>query len=122
MQLKTKKLIAREGLIILSILCISGLFVLIGNYFSKPKPIQFEPVPKWEDTQPINSESKVDLSFLPDQPTPGFIPDKPLPKISLLSKLTDIGFVILLLGYPAYWLSRFIFWAIKTLKQKEANG
>lgn len=30
----------------------------------------------------------------------------------------SVGIVILLIGYPVYLLIRFIFWAIKTLREK----
>ena len=150
MKLKTKKIIAREGLIILSILCISGLFIFIGNYFSKTRTVKWDSIPTWENTTPIKkgfdiktarpinnlsvAEQK-ELDLLEHERTqtelsgqlvpPEDMPDldnKSLIKRKLLSRLTDIGFVFLLLGYPSYWLSRFIFWAFRTLKQKEANG
>jgi len=74
-----KKIIAREGLILLTIVGVGFAFRIIGT--------SGHPFSEWVDVTPFNS-------------------------------LDGFGRIMIILGYPFYLLIRFIFWAIKTLRQK----
>ena len=65
-----KKIIAREGLVLLGIMLVGLLFFFVGVFMSN------------------------------------------------VALIGEIGYFILVLGYPAYLLIRFILWAVKTLKGK----
>jgi hypothetical protein len=93
-KMNIKKIIAREGLIILGILLPGIILLLIGNILI---------------TQP--TQIQIDVTKLPDQPTI-------YTKIGY--NLNKIGLLLLLFAYPLHWLIRFVIWAIKTLRQKEA--
>jgi len=116
-----KRIIAKEGLIILGIIGVGCILITTPELYIKPKPIretknleqgQIYTTEKNAKPWEIWQEEKV----------------KPEHKIFRLSevekacerqeKIRFIGFIILLFGYPAYLLVRFIIWAIKTLKEK----
>jgi len=75
---KLKKIIAREGIIILSILLIGGVLVLL-------------PLFTWLFVGTIEL---------------------------LFQVVGGLGVAVLLFGYPAYLVLLFVFWAIKTLRDK----
>jgi hypothetical protein len=131
MQLKTKKVIAREWLIILGILIISGLFIIVGENAGK----------KFEEHQKI----KPPKGFVLDTPTiqenKPFDPDAYLAErkgiiqppnrkviflVNFFGFLKNLGYFLLIFAYPFYWLGRFTIWlgrftiwAVRTLKQVE---
>ena len=73
----TKKLIAREGLILLGILVLAAIIVF----------------------------GLSTTEFVVGGEQPG-------------QKIFTFAFMLVLLGYPMYLLIRFVFWAIRTLKEK----
>lgn len=75
---KIKKIIAREGLIVLGIISIGFILRFIGT--------SGHPFSEWIDVTSLNF-------------------------------LDGFGRIIIISGYPLYLLIRFIFWAIRTLKQ-----
>lgn len=83
-----KKIIAREGLIILGVIVASVFILLVGN-FAYNKCYYFAP----EANRAIAiSRFGIDVK--------------------------TFGAYVLLLGYPVSWLIRFILWAIRILKEK----
>lgn len=133
-----KKIIAREGLIIISILLLILIsFMLPDSIVIKDKGIQpketeevYEITTKghllieklytvlWDKTKVepqnkwdryiVETKSKNDISHL-----------NIIKEAISLSELKSILLAILLSAYPFYWLIRFIIWAIKTLKEKK---
>ena len=94
--MKVKKIIAREGLILLGIV-ILGLFIyFIGRYLNNIYLIQHQEV-KFKVMQNMK------YSLL------GYTP---------YIRIMSFGLNIAIFGYPDIALIRFIFWAIKTLKEK----
>ena len=87
-----KKILAREGLIIIAILVfgalIIGINILCNNIFVK----------HYVNTPQENAVGWQIISYA---------------HYDLINRL---GFMILLLGYPLYLIIRFIFWAIRTLR------
>jgi hypothetical protein len=121
---KTKKFIAREGSIIIGIIVIGLLTFHIGasglerykNKFWKEIIANKEEFKKLtnEDQGEARRQYMEQWSTGPGQATfreYGF-------GVYIVYYLQFIGFWLLRLGYPFYWLIRFIFWAIKTVKQK----
>jgi hypothetical protein len=130
MKLKTKKTIAREGLIILFILFLGGLFMITGEYFyHKIKEIDTDVAP-WEKYRLKQTEKENPLAkYMPDQPKKKLNFDKYLLSkaevkknkklISIFNNIRIIGLIIFISGYPVCLLTRFVIWSIKTLRQKE---
>ena len=91
---KIKRIIAREGLIIIGIMVFSLCFYwlielmrhLLATYFMS----------KVKDIKDING----------------------LPNLMLFAYIKDFSILILVVSYPAYLMVRFILWAVKILKQK----
>ena len=118
---KIKRIVAREGLILLGIIGIGFIIMTTPQLYIKPKPIR--EAKSLEQGQTYVTEGKAKPWEVWQE---GKV--KPEHKIYRLSevdkaeerqdKVRTTGFVILLLGYPVYWLVRFIAWAIKTLRQK----
>lgn len=75
-----KRIIAREGLILLAIIGVGFIFRIIGT--------SGHPFAEWIDVTPLNL-------------------------------CNTFGRIIIISGYPFYLIIRFIFWAIRTLKQKQ---
>ncbi len=86
---KLKRIIAREGLVLLGIIFLGTLILLFSISLMNKNNILFR--------------------FLPL--------DYYTTEIVLAKILKAIGISITILGYPAYLLIRFINWAIKTLKE-----
>lgn len=85
---KIKKIIAREGLILLGILLLGSIIIWIAellNYIFNP--------PATKDVLPR-------LVFEP------------------FYQIIDIGKWVRIIGYPVYLVIKFIIWAIRALKQK----
>ncbi len=181
---RIKKIIAREGLIILSFVGISLLIILTPDLYIKPKPIdllagvtsaedksidtlmQFRnkysqyndldnltlaeklasKYPEYEqvykDFQKINERNKnktniFDVSTAKPDKRDYYaeeIEGKSSPQYQGTYRLSEVekaeqqkekvktfGFNFFIFGYLAYLLVRFIFWAIRTLKQKDVR-
>jgi len=93
-KMNIKKIIAREGLVIISIIIVGlllincpSIYLAVENFIGR----FFHSRLIWEEW--VN---------------------KPL----YISIPENIGWFLLLLGYPSYLLIRFIIWAIKTMKEK----
>lgn len=82
---KIKKLIAREGLVLLSLLMFGFILLFLGNYLNS-RPIDLL-------AQPPESHHNFDI-------------------------LLNVAYILIIAGYPFYLLTRFIVWAIRTLKQR----
>ena len=95
MKQSTKKIIAREGLILLAIISVGFLFIFLS---SKAVPLE------------ANWRANVPRGFQLD--------DYNATESAPISKNIEFfGGLLLLGGYPIYLLIRFIFWAIRILKQ-----
>lgn len=116
---KTKRIVARESLIILGIIGITILTIFSSSFLPYPNPIKTD----IETGRPLTLTPKqfeklkqagftVDKIVLFEQRRLTENCDKTRSNLSL------IGFFVLVAGYPLYLLTRFILWAIKTLKQK----
>lgn len=159
MSIKIKKLIAREGLIILSFIGLSLLIILTPDIYIKRKPIDFlvgvtkqedksleiimnfrkkypqyndldnltlterlarkypEYVPVYQDLKKINERNKNKTNVFDVSTATTITPS--IEKIYIQKeKVKSFGFLLLFLGYPIYLLCRFIFWAVKTLRNK----
>lgn len=103
-----KKIIAREGLVIIGIVGLSYFFYSpLTNFYVQPKmtiqrdyhaeEIEKKPVPQFtkvcSDAEMENAEKRERF-------------------------VRGIGLNILFFGYPIYLLVRFILWAIKTVRKK----
>lgn len=111
-----KKIIAREGLILLGIIGIGYIIMATPELYIKPKPIRIE--------QAKNKETPIDL-LIEKRITYLDTGERHIYRLSEVEKsgnkqkaVKNIGFDILIFGYPVYLLIRFIIWAIKTLKHK----
>lgn len=138
---KTKRIIAREGLVILVCIGLSlGSFLIYNlipgrsipfRYFISTLGYKYEMTSE-EYRYNFSDEAKVELmknlaeEYPKDNlPPPGFVPeDLDIKCVGQDCKLIDhiknacfnFGFVFLLLAYPIYLIIRFIIWAIRTLK------
>ena len=116
-----KKLIAREGLIFIGIMLLGILFSFISAQipYAERKPVG---APVFKDNGPWNQYivgtkdekgrpiEKIDGSwYLKDANENNIMKDN----------FNNFGILTLFFCYPFYLLIRFIFWAIRTLKQKE---
>jgi hypothetical protein len=108
MNLRTKKIIAREGLIVAGILITGFLFVGIAKIGADHYSSLLKELPE--------------LSFLPDQPVGRenlhVLYLKYNSMIRTFHFVSVIGFLLLVAAYPLYILTRFIIWAIKIVKTK----
>jgi len=124
MDKKIKRIIAREGLIIIVILAI-GLFAFnIGKQSLKHYKDRY-----WKEviannaiylrTNPYKqNEIKQQYNKLWSTSFNGKV-NKEFGLGSYIAYcLQFIGFWLLCLGYPLYWFIRFIIWAVRTLKEK----
>lgn len=121
---KLKKIIARDGLVILGILGIGMILFLLGN-ITKPNniiSIRYKTnFGTWEieaNRQPTLQEAKVALSEKIGKSVSdiNIIDSKEIYKYS--DYLVFIGIFLMSCGYLLYLLIRFIIWAINTLKEK----
>jgi hypothetical protein len=150
MLLNTKKMIAREGLIVLGILIIGITLSYFGNQLHAKYSHKFYKVTdnatgneftlEWDsDIPPMDSEitsiikGKLGKSFVVSKEEWGVdnikrgdvVYCKTFDDILVSGKtkifyiIKKVGNMFLIAGYPLYWLVRFIFWAIKTLKQND---
>lgn len=118
---KIKKIIAREGLVILTVVALGGGLIFLSTRYP------FYPVAIRTDIKtgrPLTLTSK-QFDKLQQE---GFAVEKiaSFEQRRLTencdktrNNLSLIGFLALVGGYPLYLLIRFILWASKTLKQKE---
>jgi len=147
MKMKIKKIVAREGLIILSIVILSGIALSLPETVTikeidKPIDLLQEKRLKITDTKTgIIYTVIVDKKYV-EEKADGFnftkadalkelgsrgklesIKDLNIIKKELpISKIKFNIFLCLLLAYPVYLLFRFIIWAIKTLMTKESHN
>lgn len=140
MKQTTKRVIAREGLIIIT-LCITGVILLVLDARQQSKFYEYERTPKVYvriDSSNINASfpksTRRDIMLkalkrdfnITELPIidPFFVPDVVEEKydsngeLLLPSKWKNIG-PLLVFAYPLYLLIRFVVWAIKTLRTKE---
>lgn len=108
---KIKKVIAREGLILLCLVFLScGFFYL--DYLQKTwvsKPVESSEVGKPKDLfDRIPDIEIMDIAKIPINQRPLFF----------RFDFNKIGLFSLFFAYPLYLVVRFILWAIKTLKEK----
>lgn len=115
-KMSIKKIIAREGLVLLGIIGIGYIIMTTPDLYIKSRPIRIE--------QATNKETPIDL-LTERRITYLDTGERKIYRLSEINKARDrqervrnIGFVILLFGYPVYLLVRFIIWAIRTLRQK----
>jgi len=135
MKQNIKKIIAREGLIILGCIILGFIIIWCGS-LSIPNP--FEPKGtriKYSDYTVIKFEKKPSTEVIkeaynqindgtwdPSGPDDKSLPSDFIaweilpPKPISLDSVTLIGYLILIFGYPLYLVIRFVLWAIKTLK------
>ena len=119
---KIKKIIAREGLIILGIILIGILIISTSwvylPYYKRPPTdlLADKPTKDYYAEEIAGKKPSLDEIFKPT----------PEEAITELNRRVDarrsdaslIGFLFILFGYPIYLLIRFIIWSIKTLKGK----
>lgn len=110
---KAKKIIAREGLIIIGIIGIGFIIMTTPQLYIKARPIRIEQATSQET--PIDLLTEKRITYLD-------MGERKIYRLSEVNKVGDrqekvrsIGFFILLLGYPVYLLVRFIVWAVRTL-------
>ncbi len=124
-----KRIIAREGIILL-IFFVASLALLVGGYkFNKEiyKKYFDEVVvvsPKYKALHEFDKKYEVKPRFCERRllPQPLYGQEKYMyekgynPYLSHTAKV--VGFYLFIFGYPVYLLTRFIIWAIKTLKER----
>ncbi len=93
---KIKRIIAREGLIIISLLA----FYFINNWLGII----------------VNTETNRDLDGVIHKMCWWDLPDKGLTLNNIWYQLTQFSLYV---AYPLYWLIRFIIWAVRILRVKE---
>lgn len=138
MKTKTKKLIAREGLILLLLATFGGVALFCWLNITEPQievyKIELEDGRRYEIPAFNEDDLQARMDYL-DKENPSLSIAQE--EINLLFKAdfekysnkknikyfnTVMGWVALIslvLFYPLYWLVRFTIWAIKTLRQKE---
>ncbi len=123
---RIKKIIAREGLIIIGLLFCGVIFYFLNSGYLNLKNKYFEDIVmnKIEYKQlpePDKIEARQqydDINF--KKPVSGMFRDYGF-QARLLYYSQLMTFWLLILGYPTYFLLRFVFWALRTLKHKEEN-
>lgn len=120
MEMNVKKIIAREGLIILGLICLGALTEIASVFYLN-------------HTHHATKREYLNRNI--PIPPEGFVLDDPkqdykgafddlIPKKTHVTFLYDAwqitrsGVVFFILGYPFYWVIRFILWAIKTLRKQ----
>ena len=113
-----KKIIAREGLVILGIIGIAIFIIITPPLYIKPKST-IEVAKQRPSLEQILGDKKSDKweKYVvwdndKETKTPEEIANEKRSNIELF------GFQFLILAYPAYLLIRFIIWAVRTLKDK----
>ncbi len=96
MGVKVKKIIAREGLILLGFVILGLIVYFIGRHLNNVYLIQHQDVK-------VKVMQNMQYSLV------GYSP---------YIRIKSLGIAIVLFGYPLIAAIRFIFWAVKTLKQK----
>ena len=97
--MKIKKIIAREGLIISGILILGLAVYFIGRHLNNLYLIQHQGAK-------LKVIQNMQYSLV------GYTP---------YIRIMSFGLNIVIFGYPFIALTRFILWAIKTLKERERN-
>ncbi len=140
-----KRIIAREGLIILGIIGVVGILLCIN--FLLPSDASYiytchtgknkYKIESLEYYTTFNDEGKFEIFELLQKKFPNIFPeakegyrwmpsdlkiDYPVTRYTFLghmkNALSNISLILFCFGYPFYWLIRFIIWAVKTLKEK----
>jgi hypothetical protein len=112
-----KKIIAREGLVLLGIVGIGCIIMATPGLYIKSRPIRIE--------QTANKETPIDLlterriTYLDTGESKIYRLSEVDKACEKQEKVRNVGFIIIFFGYPVYLLVRFIAWAIRTLRQKE---
>jgi len=96
---KIKRIIAREGLIIIGFILLGFIIWTTGAYLNQ----RYIEQGSWVD---------VDAQGNPINSTINFIPEHPV-----YPKLVNLG-IFLIWCYPFFLLVRFIFWAVRILREK----
>lgn len=145
MSTKTKKIIAREGLVIIGIIALSIFLNFIsyrfpplpkeahGNYLVSTEGDHHYIVPagnatdkrsNWIDVTTIGKKKMLTFEEYKELDKKGYPPETIARTIDVTfiirmqDKIRTLGFIILFGGYPIYLLIRFIIWAVRTLKSK----
>jgi len=145
MKLQTKKIIAREGLVIIACLICSAISFFIGSAIPYQSPTYrysvllggHKHILTFLDDNPsgFSDEDKKDIikslkekfptkfsnesNFNPDDLTIKYLGTKYSLKQHIKNAGFNFGIIFLIVAYPIYLFIRFILWAIRTLKQKE---
>lgn len=117
-----KKIIAREGLIILGIIFISVLCLNSSTLFFRSENMgltstQLESLSQVDESKKLNAPSDKEFT-LRDFVTPEMA-QKEINRRNIVRKFNDVGIFLIFASYPIYLLFRFIIWAIRTLREKE---
>jgi hypothetical protein len=107
---KIKRIVAREGLILLGIIGVGFSVIATSDLYFRHK----YKLGRDYYAEEIEHKSSVKQDIF-DKIYPEY--QKEMAEKER-GRAVSIGFFILLLGYPAYLLVRFIIWAVKTLKGK----
>ena len=113
-----KKVIAREGLVLLGIIALSIVVLWGAGQINKST---FRLLGSWEEspvgeTEAINKMRGSSKKY----PQYSYQTNMEIAKINrreIKGKLFSLGWFILVFGYPIYLLSRFVTWAIKVIRR-----
>ena len=119
---RLKKIIAREGLILLVIIGMGYIIMTTPELYIKARPIRIE--------KTTDKETPIDLlTEMRTVDTETLFSGTGTRQIYRISewnkaearkeKVKSLGFIILFFGYPIYLLIRFILWGIRTLRKNE---
>ena len=129
MNTKLKKIIAREGLIILLIILLGIATRILPNPIvlsEKERPVDLlteKKIKVTDDSTGIKYYTIVKKDFDPfdkveaENQITKFLKTAEIVKKEIVDLNNKLLFIVLSI-YPLYWLIRFILWAIKTLKEK----
>lgn len=126
--MKIKKIIAREGLIIIGIVVIGYIISFVSDYFMQHSTEYYNAVLKpigvgFEKYEPLSfklfwNRALVLFSLYGFPSMTNYPPPSPYANIWYILWLEHFGEFIFLYGYIIYLPFRFIIWALRTLKEK----
>lgn len=93
--MKIKKIIAKEGLILLSIVILGLVIYFIASHFNNVYLIQHQ-------------EAKFKIIRSMKYSLVGYVP---------YIRVMSFGLTVAIFGYPVFVITRFILWALKTIKK-----
>ena len=125
---KIKKIIAREGLIIISIAVIGYAIAFVSDYFMQHSTEYYNDILKplgvgFEKYEPLSfklfwNRALQVFSLYGFPSMTNYPPPSPYAKIWYILWLEHFGEFLFLYGYIIYLPIRFIVWAVKTLRRK----